>query len=399
MKNYYKISETIGLDSLDIPIFGDHTMSFNLKKYVRSKLPINELESYLPGIKRFEVHGIYPDMDMISSLDLDFEIVKVIALNNSKKDNSNSMRSIFFLAKRDSELFLACCVTPGRDLLLHYSSMIGYFLKKYPEVELSVFSYQRAEQNIDKWTGLDGKFIYQNDVVILGYSTFFKKAFNDDPLFFEISVEKNQYYTSTRFLAGSGIIVNCLEANYGHWGSISNYLSQKICELGAREIIHIGKAGTLNCSSEIYKRIYIPSKFLIARRSNVFHVPTSISNSLENRKEHLSAAHVSVSTTMEETLIQRDIFERLDIETIDIESSKIAYGVASYNIQKNKNVKFGAIYFSTDYLRKNHELNSLFKYDLSVKRTPLIKEKKNEILSQIFLVIKGHLNGYLKHGK
>ena len=256
---------------------------------------------------------------------------------------------------------------------------------------MSVYAYPIAEGKIDKWTGLDETMIYFNDVVILGYSTFFKEKFMQDLSFSVMTVNQNKFYTSTRLLSSSGVIVNCLEANYGHWGDISDYLSQKICQLGANEIIHIGKVGTFTAPSEVYKRIYIPASFVVGRRDEIFYNDVSISNSMEYIEEYSSLAHVSVSTTMEETFKQRDSFERHKIETIDIESSKIAQAVALYNLKSDKKVKFGAIHFSSDYLRKADEIEESLEFDLSTERDRLRKEK-DRIMTEIYEIIKVHFS-------
>jgi 8-oxo-dGTP pyrophosphatase MutT (NUDIX family) len=391
MLDYYKNVEKVRLEDLDLPDFDKHTMANSLDNYVAGKLPISDLEAFLPYVNKFEVHGIYPDLDIINSLNLNFRVIKVLSSSKVKLDNSNSIRPIFLLAEQGMEKFIVCCTTPGSDLLMHYSSMIGHLLKKYPKIDLSIFSYPIAEQQIDKWTELDRKIIQSGDVVILGYSTFLKKAFLKDKSFWLQSIYENKFYVSTRFKSTSGVVVNCLEANYGHWGSISDYLATKISELGAAEIVHVGKVGTLKSPEDVYKKIYIPIDFAIGRKNDILYPIKTIHNSLAYFKEHTSLTHVSVSTTMEETFLQRNYFNDFDIETIDIESSKIAQGIALHNLHSDFKVKFGSIHFSTDYLRKPDDLNKNFPYDLSTKRIPEVVKKKNKILMQIYQIIKKHI--------
>ena len=112
---------------------------------------------------------------------------------------------------------------------------------------------------------------------------------------------------------------------------------------------------------------------------------------MEYIEEYSSLAHVSVSTTMEETFKQRDSFERHKIETIDIESSKIAQAVALYNLKSDKKVKFGAIHFSSDYLRKADEIEESLEFDLSTERDRLRKEK-DRIMTEIYEIIKVHFS-------
>jgi 8-oxo-dGTP diphosphatase len=390
MLDYYDEVEHIDTDSLDVPEPDEHTMSHSLRSYIDTKLPMEELRPYLLRVKAVEVHDIYPDVEMISKLKLDFRTLEVIHKSKQKSDNSNSLRPIFLLAEKGNEEILVCCTTPGRDLLLHYASMLKFVTGD--TIPLSVYAYPIAEETIDKWTGLDQSMVSPKDIVILGYSTHFKNILRHESDFTLLTIQQNKFYTSTRFIGEVGIVINCLEANYGHWGNISDYLARRICQLGASEILHIGKVGTFTSPSEIYKRIYIPSSFLVGRRNEVIHSQARIRNSMDYIKEHLSLGHVSVSTTMEETFGQREVFNRRKVETIDIESSKIAQAIASYNLTADEKVKFGAIHFASDYLRKTSEIKDDFEFDLSTKRVAKLHGKKDRMLIEIFEVIKRHMS-------
>jgi ADP-ribose pyrophosphatase YjhB (NUDIX family) len=382
-KKVVKVSEK----NFDTPHFADHTMTSSLEKYIESKLPTKLIDNKVSEVERFEVHGIYPDLNILNDLNLGFNIVEVAHLSKQKADNSNSLRPLFLVAERASKKFLVCCVTPGRDLLIHYASMIKYYLRDTP-ILIDVYAYPLAEKKIDKWTGLDEKMIVANDSVILGYSTFFKIRLEKDVDFSMVSTHQNKFYTSTRFIAKNGRIVNCLEANYGHWGNISDFLAQKICQLKASEILHIGKVGTLKSPNEVYRRIYIPDSFVVGRRDEI--MGSRIKNSMEYMKKYSSLTHVSVATTMEETFLQRENFSKQRIETIDIESSKIAQAVALYNLSNKTKVKFGAIHFSSDYLKKPRESDEKLEVDLSTDRSNL-KRYKQSILNEIFDITKKHI--------
>ena len=284
-----------------------------------------------------------------------------------------------------------CYVTPGRDLLLHYASMITFILKKYSSLKISTYAYPIAESEIGKWTNLDENFIFPGDIVIMGYSTFIKSKLFQDANFFLMMTNENQFYTTTRFLCDNGSVVNCLEANYGHWGNISDRLAEKICQLGAQEIIHIGKVGTLVSPKEIYRRVYIPSRFIVGRRSEILCSGIAIKNSLSYMEEYISQVHVSVSTTMEETFKQRNNLKNLNVETIDIESSKIAQAVSNFNINSEAKARFGAIHFSTDYLKSDDEIDLSPKYDLSTERMDRANCKKDIILNKIYELVRHHI--------
>jgi len=232
----YKKAVRISEKNFDTPHFADHTMTTSLEKYIESKLPIKLIDDKINGIDGFEVHGIYPDLNILNDLNLGFNIVEVSHLSKQKADNSNSLRPLFLVAEKASKKLLVCCVTPGRDLLIHYASMIKYYLRD-TSIPIDAYAYPLAERKIDKWTELDEKMIVASDRVILGYSTFFKVRFEKDIDFSMVSTHQNRFYTATRFIAKNGKVVNCLEANYGHWGNISDFLAQKICQLKASEIL------------------------------------------------------------------------------------------------------------------------------------------------------------------
>lgn len=383
----YKKSMRISEKNFDTPHFTDHTMTASLEKYIESKLPTKIIDDKVSEIERFEVHGIYPDLNILNDLSLGFNIVEVVHLSKQKADNSNSLRPLFLVAEKAAKKLLVCCVTPGRDLLIHYASMIKYYLRN-TSIPIDVYAYPLAERKIDKWTGLDEKMVIANDVVILGYSTFFKVRFEKDVDFSMVSTNQNKFYTATRFIAKNGKVVNCLEANYGHWGNISDFLAQKICQLKASEILHIGKVGTLKSPNEVYRKIYIPDSFVVGRRDEI--TGSKIKNSMEYMKEYSSLTHVSVATTMEETFHQRESFSKQRIETIDIESSKIAQAVVLSNLSNKTKVKFGAIHFSSDYLKRPGESDGEFGVDLSTDRSNLKSHKQN-MLNEIFDIIKKHI--------
>jgi len=308
-RDIYRKAVKVPEKNFDTPYLNDHTMTVSLEKYIKSKLPIDLIDSKIKEIGSVEVHGIYPDLKILNELSLGFNITEAVYFSKQKTDNSNSLRPIFLMAERDSKKLLICCVTPGRDLLIHYASMIKYYLRNF-SIPVNAYAYPLAEKGIDKWTGLDDKIITKNDIVILGYSTFFKSVFEKDSDFSVLSTYQNKFYSATRFISKNGRVINCLEANYGHWGDISDFLAQKICQLNAIEVLHIGKVGTFKSPSEVYSRIYIPKSFVVGRRNEIMSLDSKISNSMEYMKEHSSLAHVSVSTTMEETFVQRDSFSK-----------------------------------------------------------------------------------------
>src|SRR3989344_4553422 len=66
-----------------------------------------------------------------------------------------------------------------------------------------------------------------------------------------------------------------------------------------------------------------------------------------------SGYHVSVPTVLEEDYLQRKITVELGITSIDNEISQIAFAVSRFNKEYNKNPRFFALHFATDYLRSD----------------------------------------------
>ena len=99
MLQYYEEVEQIDVNNVYLPEFEKHTMSDGLQRYIGNKLPVEKLKSLLTQIKNVEVHGIYPDLDIISKLNLEFQVLEVIHKSRPKLDNSNSLRPIFLLAE------------------------------------------------------------------------------------------------------------------------------------------------------------------------------------------------------------------------------------------------------------------------------------------------------------
>lgn len=390
MTYLYNHKVVLNESEISKPSTENHTMGYSLSQYIHKKLNISKTLKELKFFDTVEVHGIYPDLEKFKELNPYLSDFKLLWQSTFKKDNSNSLRPIFFSAKYKDVINLYCLTTPGKDLLIHYTSLLKTFILSQnlnESLKVTAYLYPDAEVSIADWTDLNEGLIYPQDTVILGYSTFTKTLLKN--IFPIVSSTNTTFYTSTRFQLPNGEILNSLEANYGHWGNISYYLSKKICELGAKEIIHIGKVGTLKDPTDIYKKVIVPSHFIIARQDSITR-KLKISNNLADTYV-TTGGHVAVSTTLEETHTQRIILEKENIESIDIESSKIGLAIEDYNISYQKNVKFGSIHFVSDYLRKEKELEIHLPIDLTSNKSQELNQKKKDILSKIVLIVVDHL--------
>ena len=67
----------------------------------------------------------------------------------------------------------------------------------------------------------------------------------------------------------------------------------------------------------------------------------------------------------------------------------MAQAVSNYNLKFTKNIKFGGLYFATDYLRASKEAKLNLKFDMANSRSKVARKEKAKILKQIIeLLIK-----------
>jgi ADP-ribose pyrophosphatase YjhB (NUDIX family) len=357
----------------------DHATGKIVDAYIDKKLASYSWALKLKPETLF-VHGVIPFKavtDFIFSNNSSIESKSGLV---EKDRNSNALRPSSYFDHESSELHLFNF--PGDDILKHYAML---FAKKITrsECEINIVRYPKIDDNIFYITGLTNQFVHGGDVVYLGYSTRFKEFLNTNR-FKPITVSENFWYISSRFQVG-GAVLNVLECKYGHWGDISANLTQQICALGAKAIIHNGKAGTLVDQSEVYNRIYIPREFYIFHpdTNDVTQMPTE--NFLSSFVPFQSGGHISCASPLDETREFLDFCRSYCAETVDIESAKIAEAVSVYNETHNNNVKYGAIHYASDYIgAPNEESRS---YNLSNEHDQNPQIWKDAILGDIFSII------------
>lgn len=189
-----------------------------------------------------------------------------------------------------------------------------------------------------------------------------------------------------------GVCVNLLGVKYSFWGCISAKVTTQICRLGAQEIIYIGKLGTLSSPSDIYNKIFTPSRFLIMYGDAlVCDIKDLRNNVLEYKSSLATGRHVSVPTVVEEDYTQRNVAASLGISSIDNEISQVAYAIDQFNRQFNREVSYTAMHFATDYIRKPHERGVEMDFDLSNNRSEVARGKKATMVDAIGLELLTYL--------
>jgi hypothetical protein len=386
----------------------DHTMFEALDVYAEQKLPIDDVKRLLEEGGRIEIHGVYPThlagllenktMSFVRRLDTATE--NIAKMSTTKR--FNSIRPHFYEGRDLSgQSVLLVAVGVGDDYVAHYATMIRHVvgtLTAHPPLDfLRVVRYPEAERDIAYWTGLDGSFVAERDRVVLGYVEECRERIGGD----EATVAKNEseFYGADTILDGKGGRVTFLGVKFSFWGSISAHLVARICELGATEVLYVGKLGALTSPHDLYNRIFAPSSFAKLSHDQVeyFVEPPPPNGILMEMNDLDTGLHVSIPTVLEEDYHQRQVATDLGARSIDNEISQVAWAVANHNKHRNPAdaARFSALHFATDYIRAETERTAETDHDLARTRTDSAKAGRQTMLDRIVL---GILRPYLSVG-
>lgn len=371
----------------------EHTMFGSLDDYVDRKIP--NLANALARKCDFEVHGIYPDHCRAVLGSQGYS--KFYTLNFQPKSHKkwNGIRPKFFYAnKPEGQRILGCAVPPGEDYLLHYASMLRHIVTKLSNSQrnVSAFRYRSAEKNIFRYMGLSESIVRAGDTVVVGYVEEMAGRLTQ--------LDWQPFLTETKELGGwvapsaSGHRIVLLGVAFSYWGSLAYHLATDIFNLGASELLYVGKLGTLTTAKDIYTKPFCPSEFALASLTNAQLVAKSIRNSLLQNNPGLdTGVHASVPTVLEEDYHQRRALDDIGAQTIDNEISQMALA-AEQASHRGLRVRFGCCHFATDYLRTEDEADVETTFDLANHRNNAAKTAKDLILARIIDdVIAPHLNG------
>jgi len=341
-----------------------------------------------------EIHGLLPGYLENASEEFGISCFSKVSWEYiSTVKEFNNIRPLFYKTTRESEQSIFVVVPFGQDYIRHYATLIRHFISmnttNYKD-RISVTRYPQIEVSMSDITSLDGLIVQGGDTVVLGYASelrdFFRQRYGGPESFF-----RNPYYTSQRFKLGKRVI-NFLGVKYSYWGSISKGLVNRLCELGAREIIYSAKLGTLGSESEVYDRIFSPSSYFLFDHTLLKWSNKELCNPfLAYFPDYDSENHASVPTVLEETFVQRRCLEKFNIRTIDNEISQMAETTVNYNKINGSNITFFALHFATDYLRKNQEKLATTSHDLSRNRTAEAAHHKEAMLGEIATLLGTYL--------
>jgi hypothetical protein len=366
---------------------GTHTMNSVWREYLEKKTPPKFWEEIKDENTTVEVHSVHAghfekhkELFGISH----FEFIPFTSTRPGKK--YNTIRPKFYKCwDKYNRKKIVVCVTPGYDYWLNSctnikSYLCDYFGNEFVKPKLSFFHYPEAENSLFYWSNLDSNFIKKNDIVLIGYvSELEEKIFKNN--FEKIgTLIENDFYGSVRYKTPNGI-VNLLGVKYSFWGNTSARLSKKICELGASELIYVGKLGTLTSPQEIYTKIYCPIKYSVMWGENHIIDLESIPNpyyEFNSKNENiLFDHHFSVPTMGEESFTQRQLIEKRLGKTIDNEISQIAFAIEPFKIP------YFSLHFATDYLFKQSESEDTNVQNLVKAMQEEAKMKKEKMLNEI----------------
>ncbi len=368
----------------------DHTMCECLDEWAMQKMPMDLLKQSIIYHIPIEIHGIYPSLFPSLAPSLHFSSVEAIDFHHNPSAKSyNFIRPQFYYvhnAKKIKKLIVA--VTPGRDYIFQYAGLIRHCLSLLTngfEQYLAIYRYPKLEETITNWTELNSLFIRENDIIIMGFAQEMYDLLRKKHKNFDIIEENiNEWYCSTRIRIAKKTIINFFRVHYSFWGCMSGRLAYRFAELGCREVIYVGKLGTLSNKNEIYKKIFSPTRYFSYRYLSLINQTEDLYNPLASYFPELNTGiHLSVSTVAEEDFIQRHLSQEMGARSIDNEISQIAASLSHFNTAYNRQVGFSSLHFASDYLRcKQERGREKTDFDLSNNRTDSAKKSKQKMLEK-----------------
>lgn len=391
----YEVQDQARLDWIPPVRSVDHTMYAAVDPYSGQKLPRQAIEQLIIAGGRIEVHGVYPTH--VRSLMEDRTLTSVMLLTEQTKNQLemattkrfNTVRPHFYSATDASgQPVILVGVGAGEDYLMHYATMIRHTVLTTSAMVsdnfLTVYRYPEAETDIAYWTGLDDHFVQPGDRVVIGYVEECQSRLDSAP---PVDSTENDFYGSNVYHDRSGRRVTFLGVKYSFWGSISYFLAERLCELGCSEIVYCGKLGALTGDDDLYRRIFVPTKFAKLRHDQVEYVvePVPPNGVVDAGLAAGTGMHISIPTVLEENYNQRATAERLHAQSIDNEISQIAQAVSLHNQAHpaSSPVGFAAVHFATDYIRSEDERNTETSHDLSTTRSREAKAGRSRMLETI----------------
>ncbi|WP_131766601.1 hypothetical protein [Candidatus Protofrankia californiensis] len=351
----------------------DHTMAEDLDPYVDQRVSTELIRGAVVRRVPIEVHGVYPAHFNLVATALGRRVQQSLGSNQQPDKILNGVRPELFKAHDPYGQELLCiAVPPGHDYVTHYASLVAHAMSRYTRPTgqlLRVWHYPDAEHAIAEWTGLNESLVNGAETVVLGKIELLSDILGSVG-YHRIEHQATPYYDASTFSRPRGRRVTLLGVRFSYWGSIGGRLARQCCNLGAREIIYVGKLGTLDEPKDIYNRLFVPSRYGLLSGIRVRQVSDGPPNLLLDRVPALdSGLHVSVPTVLEEDHAQREVARLLGARTMDNELAQMALAVHEWNIDTGGSVSFSGLHYATDYLRCREETDVEVPYSLARGRS------------------------------
>lgn len=379
----YAVSQQLKMDDIFVWPKHAHSMALSLDRYVENKLPTEYLNKVIRTLKRVKVLGIYPAHFDTSTVRHNFEPTKRIPFApKPHAKRFNYIRPNFYISLDGQTIYV--CVPPGLAYLKQYASLLRYFcLALRDDIDFEVRFYPMAAERIAEWTSLSQEIFSDNCTCIIGHVDEFERHTPEIKDRIK-TITDNQYFARSSFQLSNNKTVELIGFKFSFWGDISGRLVAQLYKNGCREVIYFGKVGALERDIELYQTIMVPRTFMLAEHDRVDQKPFEVSNKLADfvrSKTH----HVSTPTVMEQSYVQRRVLEDFKPYSIDNEIAYMALAAKQFNDTRSGQapVDFSSISFATDYVRRAHEHQAPYIFDLSNNRTRKALEFREKAVAMI----------------
>lgn len=372
------------IDALAFPLVTStaHTMGQALDSWAWSKIPKPLVHHAASHHTPICLYGVYPHHGDTFFHEHNIAIKEVSQFSPTRSKSLNYIRPKFMRATTPRGPKIIITAMPGQDYLYHYASILRYCLHQLGKPELLSIHRNCSEENALAYhTNLTAPFIEKQSVFIMGLTHDLILYLNQHAQAHFLAQEENTYYVVWKYLWNTHTVLNILGVKYSFWGNISPHIIYKACTRQVKEVLYLGKLGTLGHPSEIFSKIFSPTSYIHLNYLSLTQVTQDVPNNIVRTFPHLNTGvHVSVSTVMERSAIQRRRIVDLGAASIDTEIAKIAQTISRYNQNHSTKIAFSAIHFASDYLRAVDEYTLNVEFDLSNHRSKKALGKKDQSL-------------------
>ena len=336
MKNYRGIDySSIYETGYCVANYDSHSMGDSLKKYIEMKLP-----DILFSDKISEIHVVG-----------NYNRNQGVSLKEKNDKLFNYKRPTVML---EDHVGLVNCY-PGVDYVYHYASLIKTYLnilESDKKLKVNFPSEQDIEQQLMKSNLKD---IPKCKTVILGYVVGFDYLSND-----------NNWKGNGDFLwksiDNSKILLGC---KHSYWGDIAGHIVSILAKQGVKNVIYIGKLGTLNKNNNPNETIATGSKSIFLDGSSI-----EWDNLFDNERNSLikTGIHYTLPSIIQETKQWVEENEN-KVDFVDPEIGHMAKAA------QDNGIYFSYMHIISDNLSKkfDEDLSNERKQEILVKRKKLIR--------------------------